>query len=382
MTVHAISTANGLIRPSHVALIDGARAEQEYSDFGEFLIEQSIWAHRDHPMKYQTYFKSGGRALYLVLPRNARELALVITRLHAQGLPYRVIGQTSNIMFFDEIDYGVIISTANLSRLDVEDRAIRVEAGYSLQDFVRIAIQQGSHGFEGLEGIPGTVGGGIFMNAGAYGSCISDHLLGVDCIAPDGSQLHLTAAECGFSYRTSAFRSNDLIIVAARFALNPGDRTAIYRKVEAVHIARHSYQEFVYPTLGSMISFSGDMYRQMFRKNAFYRNAYGLAKLALKNPVIKFAMRKRPNNGIFNALLRRYISSTASMPDYEMSIKTANTLVNDGRHTTAARLAYMRLVSALVGPDHHIENELVIDVAISVEREFQAEFAAIRGTAT
>lgn len=378
MTAHATTAANGLIRPGHVALIDAVRAEQQYDDFGAFLTEQSIWAHRDHPMKYQTYFKSGGQALYLVLPRTARELGLVIAHLHTHGLPYRVIGQTSNIMFFDEIDYGVIISTANLCRLDVEDRAIWVEAGYSLQDFVRIAIQQGSSGFEGLEGIPGTVGGGIFMNAGAYGSCISDHLLGVDCIAPDGSHLHLTAAECGFSYRTSAFRSNDLIIVAARFELNPGVRTAIYRKVEAVHIARHSYQEFVYPTLGSMISFSGDMYRQMFRDNAFYRNVYGLIKLVLKNPVVKFAMRKRPNNRIFNALLRRYVSSTASMPDYEMSIKTANTLVNDGEHTTASRLAYIKLVSELVGPEHHIENELVIDVAISVEREFQTEFAAIK----
>ena len=366
------------IQEGHIPLVDADLAFRQYKSLSEFLTEKGIWHHRKFPLKYQTYFKSGGNAHFFVMPRSIVEMRVTISWLSSANIEFRVIGETSNIMFLDEVDYGVIISTCHLVQIEMQEGKVRVEAGYPLQDFVRIAILEGAAGFEGLEGIPGTVGGGIFMNAGAYGSCISDKLQSVDCMTLDGEMLQLSPIECAFSYRASAFRTNRLIIVAATFALDRGNRLAIYRKVEAVHIARHSYQEFVYPTLGSMISISGDMYRQVFRENPAYEIAYKVLKVALKNPIVKFAARKRPNNKVFNSLMKAYLAKIGCDVQINLSPKTANTIINDGLNRSDIIIKYMIDMDNVVGNAYHLENEVVIDSSFSVERSFEEVLSRLR----
>lgn len=371
-------SGQNLVRTGHVSLMGDGDSEK-YDRLQDYLGRSGIWFRKNHHIKYGTYFKSGGFALFYITPASIEELSGLVKFLNEQAVAYRVIGLTSNIMFFDELDYGVIISMVNLCGLSLDGAVARVEAGYSLQDFVRVAILQGAGGFEGLEGIPGTVGGGVFMNAGAYGFSISGRLLKVECIDEAGERVVLAKDECGFSYRDSVFRRNGLIIVAAYFELVKGDAGKIYDTVEAVHIARHSYQEFVYPTLGSMISISSDIYRQIFRNDRWYRNLYFLAKLILKNPVMKFINRRRPRNDAFNRMLGTYISRKTGAPlRYAMSVKGANILVNDGRHTTNEKLDYMELIAGLVGPDFHVENELILDAVISVRQDFEQAHSTIR----
>src|SRR5690606_4337201 len=126
---------------------------------------------------------------------------------------WKCIGFTSNLFFFDELYYGVIISTKGMTNLIVNERCVTVECGYSLQDLVRVALVNGLGGLEGLEGVPGTVGGALFMNAGAYGFTISDCLAAVTVITPEGNICKLSKEDCGFKNRSSIFREQEGYII-------------------------------------------------------------------------------------------------------------------------------------------------------------------------
>ncbi|MCK5402459.1 MAG: FAD-binding protein, partial [Flavobacteriaceae bacterium] len=261
----------------------------------EFFLKNNYCAfQKDYLIKYDTYFKTGGRVKFFLMPLSVDELKYVISYLQKHNLHFKIIGFTSNLFLLDEVEYSVIISTKNLKKVNKNEKGFCVEAGYALSDLVRIAIINQAKGFEGLEGIPASVGGALFMNAGAYGHSISDNLISVDCINQDNDIITLTKEECGFSYRTSIFKNGNYIIVSARFNFIKGDRLTIAKNVETFHIARHSYQDFVYPNLGSMISIPINIYQRILKKDKTYIFKYWLLKYIYKNPFIKFINRKRP----------------------------------------------------------------------------------------
>ncbi|MCY1275670.1 UDP-N-acetylenolpyruvoylglucosamine reductase [compost metagenome] len=324
----------------------------------ETLNEHRISYRKDFLLKFETYFKTGGIAKLYVNPINTSELKAVVQAARTHGIPFKIIGLTTNIFFLDELEYGVIISTKGMTGLQIKENTISVECGYSLQELVRVALINGMQGLEGLEGIPGTVGGAVFMNAGAYGYSISDHLVSVDYIDESGNMGSLLASECSFTLRTSIFRKNpEYIITSANLKLKPGKREDIAHRIETYHIARHSYQDFSYPNLGSMFSINGDFYRELFKRDALYRSICYLLKLIFKNPLSKFLSRKRPNNKIFNKLAITY--AALDTLTYKPSLKSMNILVNDGNTRSIDLIEYINEIRKRLDKEISLENEIV-----------------------
>jgi|GEM_PF-1160182 len=345
-----------------------------------YLNSNNINYKKNHKIKYETYFKTGGIVKLFITPNTYEDFKNIVNMLNKENFEYKIIGFTSNILLLDEIDYSIIISTKNLTNLEITSDIVTVEAGYSLQDFVRVAVINKAKGYEGLEGIPASIGGAIFMNAGAYGYSISENLISVECIDKDNNFIILNKNECNFSYRDSLFKQNPkYTILRAKFKLVEGNRDEIQKKIEIFHIARHSYQDFVYPNLGSMISLKGDIYHKIMKKSFKYNIIYWILKYIYKNPVTKFINRKRANNVVFNKLLLIYLRNKKDINlKYTMSTKSANILINDGTVSSKEIIEYIYLVHDLIDKKFHIENEIVIEPVYSISESFETIYNYIK----
>src|SRR5690606_4271903 len=206
------------------------------------------------------------------------------------------------------------------------DELVTVECGYELQDFVRSMLVLGYGGMEGIEGIPGTIGGAVYMNAGAYGYNISDYIHSVKCIDSSGEIVYLSKVDCNFEYRNSLFKKNrHMDVLQVKFKLPKIDVQEATKKIEIFHIARHTYQEFAYPTLGSVFSTKRDLYGEILGVNAYEKIRLFLLKVLLKNPIVK-RIRKYPTLETFNNLIiKKGLFNTTKQP---VSKKTINTLIN------------------------------------------------------
>ena len=152
-----------------------------------------------------------------------------------------------------------------------KENLIVAECGSLLPELSRFALHNSLKGFEGLEGIPGTVGAAIFMNAGAYGSEIKDTLSSVDVILKNGEIKNYKKDDLNLSYRNSIFRTSkkDEIILRGYFKVKFGDPLSMYNKMSLFHNKRHKYQEWMYPNLGSL--YSGSIYRLLAKKDLIFK---------------------------------------------------------------------------------------------------------------
>lgn len=322
----------------------------------EYLNENNIPYVSNVDLKYQTYFKMGGVCKLLILPISIQQLESIILHLNFTNKNYRVIGGTCNTIFFNEGVYNILVSTKNCrSVLTTADKHLEISCGYDLQEFTRIALINKAAGFEGLEGIPGTIGGAIFMNAGAYGYSISDRIISVKYIDND-KIITQSKAELDFNFRSSKFKKNPrLIIVSALFDLSEmASSYEISHKMERYHIARHSYQEFAYPNLGSMFSTKGDMYKEIFHRSRIQSFLCIIAKFLFKNPVAKFIYRKNPSNRIMNNLVLFFYKI-----QYPLSHKSINILINDGSVNFSDILNHVATMKKLYSSSTEIENEII-----------------------
>jgi len=334
------------------------------TNFRFFLDTNHINYKKDHLLKYETYFKMGGSVHSFVVPNTIDELINIINYLRKDDLEFKIIGFTTNVYFIDEFEYSVIISTKNLTSLQISNNEIKVECGYSLQDFVRVTLLERSTGYEGLEGIPGSIGGALVMNAGAYGYTISNHIVNVTCLTPEQNVIVLDKNACEFNHRSSILKKNkDWIILSAVFRLIPARQSDIANNIEMFHIARHTYQEYTYPNLGSMFSVKDDFYLEFLNKNRIYYFICYILKIIYKNPFTKFMMRKNPNNKIFNKLIYTYLLPKKVTHTY--SSKSMNILVNNGTSDTNQILDYLSLVKNNLNTTTPIENEVIISPIIN-----------------
>ncbi len=211
-------------------------------------IEKICPSVRGADMKKYTSFKIGGRADLLAEPENREQLRKVLKM--CQGVPYAVIGNGTNLLIGDGGFRGVIIRIGNrFSEIRVEGNRIYAAAGATLAAVARAAMEAGLSGFAPLAGIPGTVGGALVMNAGAYGGEVADVLERATCITPEGEEK--TVFDHGFSYRHSMYQEKDWIITDAVFSLSPGDREEIRREMEELAAKRREKQPLTLPSAGS-----------------------------------------------------------------------------------------------------------------------------------
>ena len=266
----------------------------------------------NEPMSQHTSFRIGGNAEVMVFPRNREELAQVLQLSHLLDSKPAILGAGTNVLAPDEGVTGVVIclkdALSGKERLD--DNRIRVMAGETMTKAAIFAANLGLSGLEFAHGIPGTVGGGVYMNAGAYGGEISGVCECVEVMDFLGNVRNYTAEEMGFSYRHSILEEQDGIVICAVFRLTPKEPELIRGCMKELMAKRSASQPLDLPSAGS----------------AF----------------------KRPNQGYAAALIDEAGLKGFRVGDAAISTKHAGFAVNLGEATAADVKELLRQVSDVV----------------------------------
>lgn len=202
---------------------------------------------------YNTY-RISAIAKFMVFPSSLEDLQKLVKYLKENNIKYMVLGNGSNVIFNDTPYEGVIIKLDNLNAVEVEGLFISAEAGVMLPRLVQIAIDNNLKGLEWAQGIPGTIGGSVKGNAGAYKESISDYLVSVTVMNKEGEIQTLKTKEIDFSYRYSSFKDKykDLIIISVLIGLMPGNKEESLRIIDDRRNRRIASQPLEYPSAGSV----------------------------------------------------------------------------------------------------------------------------------
>ena len=206
----------------------------------------------NEPLKQYTYTKVGGAADYLAFPRNQYELKRIVTFANAQEIPWMVLGNSSNIIVRDGGIEGFVIMFDHFHDVRVNGYVIEAEAGAKLIDVTHVARYHSLTGFEFACGIPGSIGGAVYMNAGAYGGEIAHILQSCKVLTPEGEIKTLTAEELAFGYRHSKIQETGDVVISAKFALAPGNYDQIDQEMARLTHLREMKQPLEYPSCGSV----------------------------------------------------------------------------------------------------------------------------------
>ena len=205
----------------------------------------------DEPMSKHTTFKIGGPADIYVEPATS-EIVDLINFLHNQQIPFMVIGNGSNLLVSDDGVEGVVVSLGKkAANITVDGEKITVDAGAMLSSVANKAADAGLTGLEFASGIPGSIGGAVYMNAGAYGGEIKDVLESVDVLTSDYQLVTMSVDELELSYRHSRLMENGGIVLGATIKLQPGDKDTIKETIANIRDQRVAKQPLNFPSAGS-----------------------------------------------------------------------------------------------------------------------------------
>lgn len=207
---------------------------------------------KNEPLNKYTFTKTGGPADFLAFPKSVAEVQALIHECRQNNLPWMVLGNASNLIVRDGGIRGLVIMLEKLNHIEVKGNQITSQAGAKLIDTTYVALEHHLTGFEFACGIPGSIGGAIFMNAGAYGGEIKDVFVSCEVLYPDGQIKTLSAKEMAFSYRHSAIQKQHCIVLSATFALQAGNYAEIKAKMDELTHLRASKQPLEYPSCGSV----------------------------------------------------------------------------------------------------------------------------------
>lgn len=209
----------------------------------------------DVPLRKHTTFRIGGTADYWVEITDQYGLQALVQFCRANAVPYFVLGKGSNILASDEGYRGLILHLGNsFSKVDVSANILTCQAGAGLGAAARIAAAHSLSGMEALSGIPGTIGGALYMNAGAYGSEMKDIVIGCEYLTAEGDIRAMSPEEMELSYRHSSFMKNGGIILSVSMQLQQvpeAEQAGIQEKMDAFNLQRKTKQPLEYPSAGS-----------------------------------------------------------------------------------------------------------------------------------
>ena len=209
----------------------------------------------EEPLSKYTSFRIGGPARRMAFPRNAEQLVLLMSFAGECGARPFVLGNGTNVLFPDGGVDRLVIHTRDLNRVErveADPNCLRAESGASLSRVAAAACKLGLTGLEFAHGIPGSVGGGVCMNAGAYGGELSQVVSSATVLFPEEGVRTLTGEELRFSYRHSLFTDRpDGVVLSAVFRLQPGDPAVIKGKMDELMTRRKTSQPLEYPSAGS-----------------------------------------------------------------------------------------------------------------------------------
>ncbi len=204
------------------------------------------------PMSRHTTFRIGGPADLFVAPENTDEIKKLIAICKEEKIPYFILGNGSNLLVSDKGYEGVVVQLyRSFNTITLKDNEIYAQAGALLSGIAAVARDGALTGFEFAGGIPGTLGGAVVMNAGAYGGEMKDVLKEVTVLTPEGEILTLQADELHMGYRTSVIKEAGYIVLEAVISLKEGDPEAIRNRMQELSGMRSSKQPLSYPSAGS-----------------------------------------------------------------------------------------------------------------------------------
>ncbi|MBQ5320682.1 MAG: UDP-N-acetylmuramate dehydrogenase [Oscillospiraceae bacterium] len=294
-------------------------------DFPTFAAENSITYKENEPLSAHTSFKVGGRAKYFVMPDTEEKLSQLLCYLNSSKEQFFFLGNGSNVLALDEGFDGVIIKlSGEFENLKTEENGIIAGSAVSLK---KLTISAKENSFTGLEfayGIPGTVGGAVYMNAGAYGGEIKDVVAEVRAMDMNGNVKMFSDSELKLSYRKSVFQENNMIIISARFLLEKGNKEEIAEKMNTLLNKRKEKQPLEYPSAGSTF--------------------------------------KRPEGYFAAALIEECSLKGESVGGAEVSEKHSGFIINKGSATAADILALIEKVKAVVLEKKGVKLETEIEI--------------------
>ena len=277
----------------------------------KYALSLECSAEREVSMKNYTSFKVGGPAELFLSPEDAGQTAKLVRFCEKEEIPVFVLGKGSNLLVSDRGIKGAVIYTGKQCGISMTDEnTVRAQSGASLAQLCTFALENSLSGLEFAYGIPGTVGGAVFMNAGAYGGEMKDVLLNSEYVSTDGTFGELDNEAMELSYRHSAYENSNLVITAASVRLAPADRNEIKSTMNDILARRKEKQPLEYPSAGSTF--------------------------------------KRPEGNFAGALIEQCGLKGVSVGGAQVSEKHAGFIINHGGATAADILSLIKHVQARV----------------------------------
>lgn len=218
----------------------------------ETILDLPIKIKTNEPLSKYTYTKTGGPADFLAFPATRSELLELVQFARQHQLPVTVLGNASNLIIKDGGIRGLVIMLTKFVNLEVHDCTIVAQAGAAIIKVAQAASQASLTGLEFAAGIPGSVGGATFMNAGAYGGEVANVITAIEEILPNGQLVTITGADLNFGYRHSVVQDNHGIVLTTTFSLQPGIQPDIQDKMDHFNQLRQQKQPLEYPSCGSV----------------------------------------------------------------------------------------------------------------------------------
>ena len=239
----------------------------------------------DEPMSVHTSFHIGGPADALVIPASLADIRKVLRIVQEEKVPLTLVGNGSNLLVRDKGIRGIVLKLGNaLKHWEQQGDSFTFESGVSLAQCCRIVAEAGYSGMEFAVGIPGSLGGAVYMNAGAYDGEMKNAVVSVEVMTRTGEIKTLCKEDLQFSYRHSALQDSDVIVLKVKLQVNKGERTAIQAKMDDFSQRRISKQPLDIPSAGSTFKRPEDRFvGQMVEQSGLKGFRIGGAEVSVKH---------------------------------------------------------------------------------------------------
>lgn len=294
----------------------------------EFIKKAKIGTYKKNILlsNYTTY-KIGGLAKLIVYPKAEKKLILLINKLKEENIKYKIIGNGSNLVFSDNLYDGVLINLKEFDKIIVNGNIVKVGAGVNLMRLAYFISNKGLTGLEFATGIPGTLGGAIYMNAGAYKSDMGFIVSEVDILTPDNEIIKMYNKDMHFKYRSSFLQNNkDYICLGAKLILKKGNKKDIKELIESRRERRLASQPLEYPSAGSVFRNPEDKFAGELIENAGLKG-YKIGGAEVSKKHANFIINKKNAKAEDIYKLIHYVKDTVK-EKYNIDLKTEQEFVN------------------------------------------------------
>lgn len=312
-----------------------------------WLILNEISNKENYEIKRYSWLKAGGTAKLYITPENSKKCIELINYLNTKKINFYVFGNQSNIIVRDGIINTPILNLRHLNKLSFEETKegfeIFCESGVSIPRFAKAFIKRGLSGTEGLLGIPGSIGGGICMNASSYGSEVTNYLKNIIAINEDGIEISISKKDLELSWRSSLIKKRKITVISCLFFINKKNYIgANLTKEKSLEIMNHrkTYQENDLPNLGSIFA-TKNIYKDLARLNIIFYFVYLVYKLL---SIFYHNFRRKKLHQFRTSFIKLYLKMLKlnKFQNFTSSSKTLNCIVNKGSDKSTEAIIFLQ----------------------------------------